>query len=376
MFKKLHVRLNERSVVFRHGLPVRAYGPGRHWLWGTNLAEQRWDTAELVFRALPEVRAVLPRDWYEEITLRPDQRGVLYRDRLPVAYLRPGVHRYWTVDPAVELSIHDVHAPLPVLTPELLAVIPRSEYLDITVEAHQKALRIERGRVVGVLDPGRYTLWTRPETPTRIEPIDLRRVELSIAGQELMTRDKVTLRLTLTVDYAITDPVQATQKVTSVRDSVYVATQLAARRYVGAVTLDQLLEARDEMTRSLEQSVVPQAAAIGVHVESIGVKDIVLPGDMKTLLNRVIEAEKEAAANVILRREETAATRSLANTARMMVDQPMLLRLKELDTLKEIAERIQQVHLIVGADGLKTFLPGGLLSDPLRAGPSERRDAS
>ena len=90
-------------------------------------------------------------------------------------------------------------------------------------------------------------------------------------------------------------------------------------------------------------------------------KDVVLPGEMKTLLNRVIEAEKEAAANVILRREETAATRSLANTARVMAENPVLLRLKELETMKEIAGNIDEVRLVVGADGLDKLLTAQLL---------------
>jgi len=105
------------------------------------------------------------------------------------------------------------------------------------------------------------------------------------------------------------------------------------------VTLDELLEGRDALTRFLEQNVAPKAATWGVLVDRVGVKDVVLPGEMKTLLNRVIEAEKSAAANVILRREETAATRSLVNTARLMADQPILLRLKELEALKDIASR-------------------------------------
>ena len=86
---------------------------------------------------------------------------------------------------------------------------------------------------------------------------------------------------------------------------------------------------------------------------------------MKALLNRVIEAEKEAAANVILRREETAATRSLANTARVMADNPVLLRLKELDAMKEIAGSIDEVRLVVGSDGLDKLLTAQLLG----AGP-------
>lgn len=83
---------------------------------------------------------------------------------------------------------------------------------------------------------------------------------------------------------------------------------------------------------------------------------------MKVLLNRVIEAEKEAAANVILRREETAATRSLANTARVMAEQPVLLRLKELEAMKDIAERIHEVRVVVGSDGLDKLVSTQLLT--------------
>jgi regulator of protease activity HflC (stomatin/prohibitin superfamily) len=137
--------------------------------------------------------------------------------------------------------------------------------------------------------------------------------------------------------------------------------QLAARDYVAGVSLDDLLEGRDAMTRFLEAEAVPAAARFGVRIDRVGVKDVVLPGEMKTLLNRVIEAEKEAAANVILRREETAATRSLANTARVIADHPVLMRLKELEAIKDIAERIDEVRLVVGSDGLDKLLPAQLL---------------
>ena len=73
------------------------------------------------------------------------------------------------------------------------------------------------------------------------------------------------------------------------------------------------------------------APALGLEVLDPGVKDLVLPGEMKVLLNRVIEAQKEAEANVILRREETAATRSMAQTAKVLGENPLLVRLKELE---------------------------------------------
>ena len=102
---------------------------------------------------------------------------------------------------------------------------------------------------------------------------------------------------------------------------------------------------------------------LGVELSSVGMKDIVLPGEMRTLMNKVIEAEKAAAANVILRREETAATRQLLNTAKLMNENPTLMRMRELDTLKEIAAQLKEVRLVVGADKLEGMIPKGLFGD-------------
>lgn len=362
MFKRIRVKLNERVVLFRNGLPVRALGPGRHFAWGFRLTEQRWKTDELVFKALPEVRAVLPAQWYAEATLNTRERGVLFQDGTPRAFLRPGVHRFWTVDPSVEFRVFSVDEAMPEMTAELFALIPGDEFVYVVVQEFARGLEYVQGRFSRVLEPGRYALWTHPEAQVEIRVVDMRTQQIAIAGQDLMTRDKVTLRLSLSVEYAIDDPAKAALVAAEVRDSVYLMVQLAARDYVASVRLDELLEGRDQMTRFLEERALPQASRLGVRIERVGVKDVVLPGDMKVFLNRVIEAEKEAAANVILRREETAATRSLANTARVMADQPVLLRLKELDAMKEIAERIAEVRLVIGSDGLDKLLPAQLLS--------------
>ena len=363
MYTVIRIKLNERAVAFRDGLPRRALGPGRHFFWGRRMTEQRWTTETPVFQALPEVRALLPGDWFKEVMLGPRERGVLYRDGKPLWFLRPGTHRYWTVDPSVRLEVLSVDAPMPELTVELSSVLPDDEYVDVTVREHERGLKYVQGSLVGTLGPGRYRFWSNRASRVEVQLVDMRRVQVAIVGQELMTRDKVTLRLSLAVEYAVEDAALATHAVASPKDAVYSLVQLAAREYLSGVTLDQLLEGRDAMTRFLEEHGVPEARKFGVRLERVGVKDVVLPGEMKTLLNRVIEAEKEAAANVILRREETAATRSLANTAHVMAEQPVLLRLKELESLKEIASRIQEVRVVVGADGLKTLLPAGLLGE-------------
>ena len=230
------------------------------------------------------------------------------------------------------------------------------------VREHERGLHYVSGRLLQVLAPGRYALWTYPEAEVSVSVLDMRLQQVALAGQELMTRDKVTLRLTLTVEYAIEDPAAVAHAVQDARDAIYLLVQLAAREYVASVTLDELLEGRDAMTRFLEQHTIAQAARFGVRIERLGVKDVVLPGEMKTLLNRVIEAEKQAVANVILRREETAAVRVLANNARVMADHPIMLRLKELEALKDMAASIDEVRLVVGSDGLEKLLPAQLLA--------------
>jgi regulator of protease activity HflC (stomatin/prohibitin superfamily) len=276
-------------------------------------------------------------------------------------FLRPGVHRYWTVDPSVELRVYLVDEPMPRLTDELVSVIPTKEYVRALVREHERGLHYVQGRLSHVLLPGHYALWTHPEAEVSVSVVDMRSQQVTLGGQELMTRDKVTLRLTLTVEYSVADPARIAHMVQDPRDAIYLLVQLAARDYVASVNLDQLLEGREAMTRYLEEQTVARAAGFGARIERLGVKDIVLPGEMKTLLNRVIEAEKQAAANVILRREESAAVRQLANNARVMAEHPIMVRLKEIEAMKDMAASIDEVRVIVGSDGLEKLIPAQLL---------------
>jgi hypothetical protein len=285
------------------------------------------------------------------------QRAVVCRDGRPVKFLRPGVHRVWKLNPNVAIQIYTITDAAPELTDELRAVIPAAEIVEALVRQFERGLKYVQGRFEGILEPGRYAFWNHPASRVTVQVLDTRVQQLKIEGQELMTRDKVTLRLTLTAEYAPSDAPTTVHAVADVKDALYLAVQLAAREFVAGVTLDELLEGRDTLTRYLEAQVLPRAEAFGVHVTRVGVKDVILPGEMKSLLNKVIEAEKAAAANVILRREDAAATRNMANTAKVIAENPVLMRLKELETMKDIAEKIDEIKLVMGLDGLKGFLP-------------------
>jgi regulator of protease activity HflC (stomatin/prohibitin superfamily) len=310
-----------------------------------------------VFWAQPEVLAMLPATWFQTIHLAPTERAVIYRDDKPKLFLRPGVHRVWLLDPMVATRVFNVLDAAPEMADELRAIIPAAEIVEATVKQFEKGLKYVQGRFEGILEPGRHAFWNHPGARITVNVIDTRVQQLKIEGQELMTRDKVTLRLTLTAEYAPNDTPTTVHAVADVKDALYLAVQLAAREFVAGVTLDELLEGRYTLTRYLEAQVQPRAEAFGLRLHRVGVKDVILPGEMKVLLNKVIEAEKAAAANVILRREDAAATRNMAQTAKVIAENPVLMRLKELETMKDIAEKIDEIKLVMGTDGLAKILP-------------------
>jgi regulator of protease activity HflC (stomatin/prohibitin superfamily) len=120
---------------------------------------------------------------------------------------------------------------------------------------------------------------------------------------------------------------------------------------VGARELDAFLTDKDAVARDIEENVRRRAQELGLAIASVGIKDVILPGDMKDLMNKVTEARKAAEANLIVRREETAAMRSQANTARLLADNPVLMRLRELEVLEKIAAA-GKLNVILGEKGL------------------------
>ena len=168
---------------------------------------------------------------------------------------------------------------------------------------------------------------------------------LEVSGQEILTKDKVALRLNLTTGYRITDPNLALSSLKNVQEYLYKELQFALRGAIGTKTLDELLEDKGAIDGEVLQYIQPKAEEYGVAIASVGVKDIILPGEMKTILAQVVEAEKSAQANVIRRREETAATRSMLNTARVMENNPMAMRLKEMEVLERIAEKVNGIEV-------------------------------
>ena len=179
---------------------------------------------------------------------------------------------------------------------------------------------------------------------------------MEAAGQEVLTADKVTLRVNLVAEYRVADPVKAATAVADFAEALRLSVQLAYRRALGAKTLDAILSEKGIVDEEATGRVKAEMAAIGIEVTQLSLKDVILPGEMRELLNQVVAAEKAAEANVIRRREETNATRALLNTAKVMAENPVMLRLKELEALTEIAGKVERLTVHNGTEGLMTDL--------------------
>ena len=177
-------------------------------------------------------------------------------------------------------------------------------------------------------------------------------VTTDVSGQEILTRDRVSLRINLSAAYQITDPMVAETQLANTDEFIYRELQLALRRAVGTRTLDEVLADKTSVDSVIASDVTEPLAAVGIDIKSVGIKDIILPGEMKDILNQVVLAEKTAQANNIRRREETAATRSLLNTAKLMDENPLLIRLKELETLEKVTDRVERLTVFGGLDGV------------------------
>ncbi len=273
------------------------------------------------------------------VDLKDYQRALVWIDGRFSHVLPPGLYAYWTDLRDVAVEIVDA------VRYGSSTRIRRSSFVRPARIACSTCFSIEQGtkaccsttvRYVETLASGRYAFW-KGIAQVKVVQLDVRETMIDVVGQDIMTADKVTLRLNAIAAYRIVDARAAVAAIDDVRQALYREVQLALRAVVGVRDLDAFLADKDAPAREAEEQVRRRVGELGLELISVGVRDIILPGDMKDLMNKVTEAKKAAEANLIVRREETAAMRSQVNTAKLLQDNPTLMRLRELELLEKIA---------------------------------------
>lgn len=353
IFKTIEVPLQTRAFLVVDQVPTRFLRPGstRVWALGKTIEVVRFQTSELVVALAPELRALVPDGELVRVELGRHEAAIVSRNKVPSRLLREGRWDLWAhADLEVERLDLSGIACEPVRDARR-ALLDRSCYVEVLVPEGAAGLRLVDGQLDAVLPPGRHAAWTALREVT-LMAIDLRERIVSISNQEVMSRDKVSLRLNASITIKVADAARLARTAKDADAALYLSAQLALRDAVATHTLDELLSQRSLLTDAIMPTLIARADALGLAVVDVGVKDLILPGEMRTLLNRVIEAQKDAEANVIARREETAATRSMAQTAKVLSENPLLMRLKELETYKDLATKVGTLHVVLGDSAL------------------------
>ncbi len=370
MLKTFIVGENQRGLLIEDGRLITILQPGRHrlWDWGNRkrvelfTATGRFDStwAEIIEKRHP----VLAAENFVTVRAAEGEVAVVSIDARARWIVLPGhVAHLWTVFDAVRVERFDVDE-RPRLDKRELVAFERAAVIGphlssaiavVAVGEAEAGLVFFDGELVETLGPGRYGYWQVGRKVTA-KTLDTRPLPVEVTAQEILTRDRVSVRITLTSFVQVTDVRTAALATPDYQAHVYKLVQFAVREAVGGRTLDELLNDRVSVDTQIVEHVRRELGDIGVRVTELGVKDVILPGEMRELINKVVEAEKVAQANLIRRREETAATRSLLNTAKLMEDNPTLLRLKELEAIERVTEKIGRVDVHTGQYGLGAVL--------------------
>lgn len=351
---KIIVNENERGLLFKNGKFIKMLNTGKYNLLN-NKQVFIMNTCE-EFKLAGYEFSIFLKD--EELAKQlivvdvKDETLVLhYINGKFKECLQSGKYAYWTIYNQHEFKEIDISNPeVEDSVPKFIfTYMPKKYFCKIDVAQFQKARLYFDQKFIKLLDEGTYYFWNNG---TKIEAgyTDTRLMQMDIAGQEILTLDKVALRLNFVCRYKIADYVKIYAEIDDYERQIHVTLQLALREYIGKYRLDDILENKEQISEFAFKKLKEKEKDYFIIVMDAGVKDIILPGEIRDIMNTVLVAEKRAQANVIVRREEVASTRSLLNTAKLMDENQTLYKLKELECLEKICENVGSISVSGGTD--------------------------
>ena len=347
---KIIINQNERGFLFKNGTYRGMLQPGKNrinTLLGETFVRAALDKpikvpgtdTEILMNDQEFARHVV------KIDVPDGNAAVRFEDGRVVGAHEAGKYFYFHYYQNLSYKLFDISkVEIEGLTPSQIDRLPKELYLKVIVAESETGLLNLDGKFSRALKAGAYYFWNT-KTVVSCEKVDLRSQELEINGQEILTSDKVSLRVNFVTSYRVTDAVKITGEVKNYKERIYTITQLALREYIGKFRFDELLEQKENIASSVLSKLQAKAGEYCVEFTSAGLKDIILPGEIRDIMNTVLIAEKNAQANVIARREEVASTRSLLNTAKLLDENATLYKLKELEYLERICDKVGTISV-------------------------------
>lgn len=354
MIKRINIEAYQVGLVFENRKLTNVLEEGLHWIFG-NKNVMIYDM-NVSFQAPFELNILLKNEvlasMLEIVEVADNEIVLQFVNGNFKEVLTPGRYAFWKGIVKNEFTKADLSKIE--ITEEIKVTLlenPKMRFFirKFIVASNDKALLFVNGTFVKELKAGTHYFWNNAIT-IEVKTVDVRQQQVEISGQELLTKDKAGLRINFFVRYQVVDIMKALVENKDFDKQLYVAMQLALRAFVGTLTLDELLSKKDSIADSILGEVTPKIKNLGLIISDAGIRDVILPGDMKEIMKQVLVAEKKAQANSIMRREETASTRSLLNTAKLMEENEMLWKLKEMEYVEKIADKIGEITISGGGN--------------------------
>src|SRR5687767_14833161 len=363
--KRIRINTGKIGLVFRNSNYRKVVTEGAYWLlpnedvFQYDLTKPFHPSIDLNILVKDEQLA----NMLTVVEVRDNEIALQYENGNFKNVLAPGRYAYWkgVTDYAfikADLSKIDITENIDLESAKRKELVP---YIRVCkIDSFEKGILFVDNKMSRILEAGEYYFWKNAKEVS-VSKVDLRQLQLEISGQEILTRDKASLRVNFYTQYKVVDIIKALIENKDYEKQLYILMQLALREFIGTLSLDELLEKKESISTYVLATLKDKAYNLGVEIRDCGVRDIILPGEMKEIMNQVLVAQKKAEANVIMRREETASTRSLLNTAKLMEENSMLFKLKEMEYVEKIADKINSISLSGGnqiVDQLKDiFVP-------------------
>ncbi|MDP5231460.1 MAG: slipin family protein [Cellulophaga sp.] len=347
--KKVRINAGKVGLVFKKGDYQKVLTQGTHWLGFYNDVLM-YDLTKIF--VAPVALEILVRDkelasMIHYIEVKDAELALVSENGNLKHVLHAGKYAFWKSLINYEFAMVDlstIDIANNISKTMLSQAILRAYVRTIEVAAYEKAVLLVDDVFVKILESGTYHFWKNDIT-IKIAKADMRQLQLEIAGQELLTKDKAAIRINFYTQYKVVHIEKALLGNKDYEKQLYIAMQLVLRAYIGTYTLDELLERKESIAEAVFEDTKKAAAELGVEVLSCGIRDVILTGEMKDIMNQVLIAQKKAQANIITRREETASNRSLLNTAKLMEENDMLFKLKEMEYVEKITEKIGEITI-------------------------------
>ena len=272
--------------------------------------------------------------------------GFLYVNGKLTSFANRKEYTFWNKFDKYQVKVVSMEEPVigSEVSKQMISLVPKSYYTEMAVGEGEIGLVYYDHALQNQLSKGIYRFWNFSHNITG-KIFDMKQKELDIVGQEILTKDKIGIRMNVACMYKIRDAVEFASTISDLKGQLYSAVQLVIREIVGNYKLDEILEGKEHISKEIFAVLKERETMFCINFLTAGIKDIILPGEIKAIMNSVLVAEKTAQANVISRREEVASTRSLLNTAKLMDENKTLYKLKELEYLERICDRVGEISV-------------------------------